>query len=121
MLVDGKEYTTVEHWFQSQKFTDPALQERIRLISTPASARRLGKTRDPSFRSEWDTIKEDVMYKGLKAKFDQNIFLYTELLKTGSLELKEDSSWDSYWGLGRTGNGKNRLGVLVMKLRTEFS
>lgn len=121
MLVDGKEYNTVEHWFQSQKFTDPALQERIRVISTPASARRLGKTRDPSFRSEWDAIKEDVMYKGLKAKFDQNLFLYTELLKTGSLELKEDSSWDSYWGLGRTGNGKNRMGVLLMKLRTEFS
>jgi ribA/ribD-fused uncharacterized protein len=121
MIIDGKEYLTVEHWFQSQKFTNPMLQEQIRLAPTPMKAKVLGKKRDPSFHSDWDSLREEIMYKGLQAKFDQNIVLYNKLLGTGTFELKEDSSWDSYWGTGRTGKGKNRMGSLLMKLRSELS
>jgi ribA/ribD-fused uncharacterized protein len=121
LILDGKEYLTVEHWFQSQKFINPELQEKIRLAPTPQKAKFLGKQRDSSFLSNWDTLREDVLYKGLKAKFEQNIVLYTKLLATGDQELKEDSSWDSYWGIGRSGQGKNRMGYLLMKLRSEFS
>jgi N-glycosidase YbiA len=121
MTLHGKEYATVEHWFQSQKFTDPELQEKIRLATTPASAKKLGRTRDRSFRSDWDSLREEIMIEGLRAKFDQNVFLYTSLLKTGIAELQEHSSWDSYWGSGPTGKGKNRMGHLLMKVRTELS
>jgi ribA/ribD-fused uncharacterized protein len=121
MVIDGKEYLTVEHWFQSQKFMNAELQEKIRLAPTPQKAKTLGKQRDSSFLSNWDTLREDVLYKGLKAKFEQNSVLYTKLLATGDQELKEDSSWDSYWGIGRSGKGKNRMGYLLMKLRSEFS
>ena len=121
MIIHGKEYLTVEHWFQSQKFTNPELQEQIRLAPTPAKAKSLGKKRDPTFRNDWDSIREEIMYQGLKAKFDQNIFLYTKLLGTAKLELKEDAPWDSYWGTGKTGKGKNRMGILLMKLRSELS
>jgi ribA/ribD-fused uncharacterized protein len=121
MIIQGKEYLTVEHWFQSQKFTDSEVQEKIRLAPTPASAKALGKKRHPSFRSDWDSLREDIMMEGIRAKFDQNIVLYGNLLKTGTAELKEQSPWDSYWGTGRSGNGKNRMGVLLMKLRAELS
>jgi ribA/ribD-fused uncharacterized protein len=120
MSIRGKEYRSVEHWFQSQKFTNPVLQEEIRLSPTPASAKTMGKKKDISFRSDWDSIREEIMMEGLRAKFHQNILLYVNLCKTGDMELKEDSSWDSYWGIGKFGNGKNRMGYLLMKLRSEI-
>ena len=121
MTLDNKEYLTVEHWFQSQKFTDISIQEKIRLCGTPAQAKRLGRTRDSSFHSNWDEMKEDIMLKGLRAKFHQNIVLQNQLLKTGSTLLEEDASWDSYWGIGKSGKGKNRMGYLLMKVRDELS
>jgi ribA/ribD-fused uncharacterized protein len=121
MILQGKDYPTVEHWFQSQKFTNQELQETIRTAATAAKAKHLGRTRDPSFLSNWDSVKESILYEGLKAKFEQNPILQTLLLKTGSEELIELSPWDSYWGSGRTGKGKNRMGFLLMKLRSDLS
>jgi len=121
MILQEKEYPTVEHWFQSQKFTTPELQEKIRLSSSPAQAKKLGRTRDSTFKSNWDAVKEEILFEGLKAKFTQNSVLRGLLLKTYSEELIEQSPWDSYWGSGRTGKGKNRMGYLLMKLRSELS
>lgn len=121
MTIDGNDYPTMEHWFQSQKFTNLELQEKIRLAPTAAKAKSFGKKRDISFRSDWDCLREEIMYKGLQAKFAQNSLLSRKLLETGTLELKEEAFWDSYWGTGRTGKGKNRMGVLLMKLRSELS
>jgi len=118
--VQGKLYPTVEHWFQSQKFTDPIFQEKIRLASSPSKAKTLGKTRDPSFDETWNTRREDVMNEGLRAKFDQHSELKEKLLETGTALLQEQSPWDSYWGTGRSGTGKNRMGYLLMQLRTEL-
>ena len=121
IILQEKEYATVEHWFQSQKFTNSELQEKIRTCSTPSQAKKLGRMRDPSFKSNWDSVKEEILFQGLKAKFEQNIILQNLLLKTGSEQLIEQSPWDSYWGSGRTGKGKNRMGYLLMKLRSELS
>jgi ribA/ribD-fused uncharacterized protein len=120
-VIQGKEYPTVEHWFQSQKFSNPEVQEKVRLATTATQAKKLGRTRDASFLANWDSVKEDILYEGLKAKFDQNSLLQNLLLKTGSEELIEHSPWDSYWGSGRTGKGKNRMGFLLMKLRSDLS
>ena len=121
MILQEKDYPTVEHWFQSQKFTTPELQEKIRLCSSAAQAKKLGRTRDSTFKSNWDAIKEEILFEGLKAKFTQNSVLRGLLLKTDSEELIEHSPWDSYWGSGRLGKGKNRMGYLLMKLRSELS
>jgi predicted NAD-dependent protein-ADP-ribosyltransferase YbiA (DUF1768 family) len=42
-------------------------------------------------------------------------------MDTGNEELVENSPYDYYWGVGRNGTGKNRLGILLMKLREELS
>jgi len=69
----------------------------------------------------WEEIKERVMYEGLVAKFTQNKSLEKLLISTGELILVENSPVDYYWGNGRNKDGKNRLGFLLMKLRTELS
>jgi predicted NAD-dependent protein-ADP-ribosyltransferase YbiA (DUF1768 family) len=38
-------------------------------------------------------------------------------LETYDEELIEDSPYDSYWGIGPSGNGKNMLGKILMETR----
>lgn len=121
LQLNSLEYPTVEHWFQSQKFSNTDIQEKIRIAPTPATAKKLGKKRDPSFRSDWDLLRDEVMLVGLRAKFHQHPELASRLLATGAESLIEQSPWDSYWGSGRSGNGKNRMGLLLQQVREELS
>ena len=120
MVIDGLPYKTVEHFFQSQKFpTSPELQAKIRDAPTPVGAKRMGKKSSPHFRADWDQVKEEIMLKGLKAKF-QDPALAVLLKSTGTAFLQEASPWDSYWGTGK-GCGRNRMGILLMQVRTSLS
>ena len=111
-------WPTVEHYFQAQKFPgDPALQEVIRKTEYPSIAKKLGRMRSPHFRRDWESVKEIVMLEALQAKFEQNKDLAALLKSTGTAQLRERASWDSYWGTGRNGLGKNRMGELLMIVR----
>ena len=121
-LLDDKMWPTVEHYFQAQKFpADPDLQERVRAAKSALGAKRLGRTKTAAFRDDWETIKDEVMYTGIKAKFRQNPALATLLAGTGSAWLIEKASRDSYWGSGPNGCGKNKTGHILMRVRLELS
>jgi ribA/ribD-fused uncharacterized protein len=60
------------------------------------------------------------MYDGLKLKFNTHKELKIKLMDTDDKKLIEHTTNDSYWADGGDGSGKNRLGVLLMKLRAEF-
>ena len=60
------------------------------------------------------------MMTALRLKFKANSSLCDELLGTEALTLVEHTPRDSYWGDGGNGQGKNRLGVLLMLLREEL-
>lgn len=115
-------WPTVEHYYQAMKFPDdPKWQTAILQASTPAKAKKLGLSRDHPLRGDWDSIKERVMKKALLAKFRQNPGLLDILQKTGDKPLVEASPSDTYWGAGRNGKGKNRLGALLSEVRTELA
>jgi N-glycosidase YbiA len=121
IFLDGKEWPTVEHYFQAQKFSsNPEYQEKIRGASQPAKAKSLGASREFPIRNDWDTYRDDVMRKALRAKFEQNKDLKELLLSTEGRPLYEATT-DPYWGQGRNKKGKNRLGVLLMELRDSMS
>ena len=121
-ILNGATWPTVEHWFQAQKFpTDPAYQETIRGLATPAAAKRLGRTRSRPLRPDWEQVKEEIMATGLAAKFTQNSTVRAALLATGERPLIEKAHWDSYWGSGPRGHGKNRMGALLVALRTRLA
>lgn len=42
------------------------------------------------------------------------------LLATGAEELIENAPTDYFWGCGRTGSGKNKLGHILMRVRQEL-
>ena len=119
-LLDGKEWPTVEHYFQAQKFqSSPEYQETIRAAKEPVKAKTLGSSREHPIRNDWDTHRDDVMRKALSAKFEQNLPLKELLLSTKNRPLTEATS-DPYWGQGRNKKGKNKLGLLLMELRDKL-
>lgn len=121
MTIDGKSYPTVEHYFQTMKFpSNPTYQERIRTAKTAAVAKSLGSTTEVPTRPDWDTARDEVMKKALEAKFSQNPQLKQMLLDTGNRPLTDASPSESYWGTGRNKKGTNRLGVLLMELRSSL-
>lgn len=118
--IKGIVYPTTEHYFQSQKFVGEQEEEYIRQLATPKEAAREGKRRDFPLRRDWEEVKEDIMYQAISAKFNQHEKLKQLLLNTREEQLIEDSPFDNYWGVGRNRKGKNRLGILLMKLRNEL-
>jgi len=60
------------------------------------------------------------MREVLRAKFAQHASLGSLLLSTGDAELVEHTTNDRYWEDGGDGSGKNRLGQLLMELRSEL-
>jgi hypothetical protein len=71
-------------------------------------------------RQDWNQVKIDRMRAVLRAKFTQHVDLKKSLLDTGNAILVEESKFDAFWGIGKKGNGKNMLGVLLMEIRDEI-
>lgn len=117
--LDGRRWATVEHFFQAMKFRSFVRQEEIRWVSHPAEAKRLGGL--SGIRENWDVLRELVMRTALRAKFslEFNPDLVRLLKNTEGYDLIEDSPIDYYWGCGRDNTGKNRLGCLLVELRSD--
>lgn len=116
MIIDGIEYQTNEHYYQSQKTTIPELQEKIRNQPSPFLAMVTGRSLKPDeFRKDLETIKVDIMLKGLRQKF-KDPELRDKLFLTGKASIHEDNPNDKFWGK----TGKDMLGKLLMQVRKEF-
>lgn len=118
--IDEVRWPTVEHFYQASKFEEAAFRERIRLCHTPREAKNWGRSNQSPLRADWNDIKEDVMRRALRAKFQTHVDARDLLLSTGDETLIEASPDDYLWGIGREGTGQNRLGVLLMELRNEL-
>ena len=116
----GRAWPTSEHYFQAQKFAGNAHEETISQAKSPMIAARLGRSRAHPLRPDWEGVKDDIMREALRAKFTQHPRLRSLLLSTGDAMLVEHTRNDSYWADGGDGTGKNRLGELLMELRTEL-
>lgn len=138
---DGKAYPTAEHLFQALKFEGfPGYMEWIRTARSPMNAKHRGKMARSKLcpeersvldrfinedgvrlRSDWEEAKDGVMYQVLKLKFEQNRSVLDKLLSTGTSHLEEVAKYDGYWGTGSDGNGRNQLGITLMRIRDEHA
>src|ERR1700704_6252442 len=107
--LDDARWPTVEHYYQAQKFADPQLRGTIRKAEKPVIAKSLADKNKAAIRSDWDAIKDEVMYRAVKRKFELHTELRALLLATGAEEIAESAPNDYYWGVGREGTGQNRL------------
>jgi len=117
--LDGKKWRTMEHYFQAMKFEGTEQFDKILNCGSPKQAKDLGQSRAIPIRQDWDSVKEEIMLRGLREKF-KSPELKEILLSTGKKDLVENSPYDKYWGIGPNGKGKNRLGVLLVELRAEL-
>jgi ribA/ribD-fused uncharacterized protein len=115
--LDGLLWPTSEHYYQAQKHAQkPLYMEAIRATLCPESAKNMG--RQNTLRDDWDDVKDDVMRKVVLAKFTQHPDLTEKLLATGSDIIMMDSPKYSYWGCGADGDGENKLGRILMEVRS---
>tara|TARA_Y100000310_G_scaffold94631_1_gene92389 strand:- start:3790 stop:4212 length:423 start_codon:yes stop_codon:yes gene_type:complete len=118
ITIDGKVYGSTGHYYQAMKATTEQAHENVRTSKTPGAAKRMGKL--ITSRTDWDRVKEDVMLAALRAKFVPGTDLAERLLATGDKQLVEGNHWgDEYWGVCK-GKGLNRLGHLLMLVRSEL-
>jgi len=115
--MDGKLWSTSEHYFQAQKFNDVAYQEKIRQAKTPRIAARMGRDLTKQIRLDWEAVKLSIMRDVICEKFKQHADIRHILISTGDAIIIEHTANDSYWG---DGSGKNMLGRILTQVRDEF-
>lgn len=136
--LDGILIHTTEHLYQALKFTNPDIQKQILSIKNPIDSKRKAYEFPPlgfSIRSDWESIKVDVMKFCIRCKlFYNSDFIGKKLIDSYQQSnlisfiairpLVEKSSHDNFWGaipnnLGQL-KGKNVLGRLWMQLREQY-
>lgn len=116
----GIKANNVEALYHAMKFPDEIRKKFNKL--GPLEAFHLSRRYKNYIRKDWDEIKEDIMLDLLRIKFRKPICSLV-LLLTGSKYLVEHNpvkGRDSFWSDDNDGSGKNRLGILLMKIRREL-
>ncbi|HEY9724881.1 MAG TPA: NADAR domain-containing protein [Chroococcales cyanobacterium] len=121
--LEGTFWSTVEHYYQAQKFMgteNEGLIITIQNAKTPMEAATIGRDRTLKLRCDWEQVKTQVMWQGVLTKFLTHGDIQKTLLDTGDELIVEDSPIDYYWGCGRDKTGQNQLGKILMKVRQEI-
>ncbi len=71
-------------------------------------------------RSDWQDVKVGIMTELVIAKVRQNKDVLECLIKTGNKQIIENSPWDTFWGVGENGSGRNQMGEILMMIREEI-
>lgn len=115
---EGITYPTSEHAYQAAKTLDVSERKRIAALKSPSQAKTEG--RKLKLRDDWERVKFDVMEQVVRIKFATNDDLKRKLLDTSDRHLEEGNDWgDKLWGTVN-GEGENRLGKILMKVRAEL-
>lgn len=116
-MLDDLYWRTSEHYFQAQKFVGSIYLEKIRELKAPKDAANMGRNRALPLRSDWEQVKDAVMRRAVLQKFQSHEDIREILLATGDELLVENAPGDYYWGCGKDGSGKNKLGEILMDVR----
>ena len=81
ILIKGDIWPTVEHYFQACKFEDWNLKDKIKFLDSPMDAAKEGRKVENKLTPDWELIKDQAMYTGVRAKFLQHFDLRVTLLK----------------------------------------
>lgn len=115
LIFDDIHYLNSEAAYQAQKCPDRAAEFAA---LEPMESKRLG--RKVTMREDWDIVKQPIMLRIVRAKFQQNPALAEKLLATEDATLIEGNYWkDVYWGVC-DGVGENHLGKILMQVRKEL-
>jgi len=120
IVIDGERWKSSEHYFQAMKFNSQKYRNIVKQSTTPMEAAKKGRNRKEKIKRNWEKIKDNVMYDAVYAKFTQHESLKALLISTKDAKLIEDSPTDAYWGNGANNKGLNRLGTILMSVRSKI-
>lgn len=121
--LQGTDWSTVEHYYQAQKFVgtmDAALVQMIYTAQTPEEAALLGRDRTRLVRPDWEQVKTQVMREAVLNKFLTHADIQAILISTANELIVENSPCDYFWGCGEDRTGDNHLGKILMSVRQEI-
>lgn len=129
----GYVFNCAEQWMMFHKAVYMKDEDTALMIlknKNPKTIKELGRNVKNFDAGLWDEMKEMVVYRGNKLKFEQNIYLFHELTKTKGKELIEASPFDKIWGIGFDEEnalkidknlwGENLLGKILTQLRYDI-
>lgn len=114
------DFMTAEHAYHWCKFDSIIHRNNIINARSAHMAYRYALENKQYQNPKWDSIKVSIMENIIRMKINQHEYVRRKLLESGDRELIECSWRDDFWGWGLNRNGKNMLGKLWMKLRTEM-
>lgn len=120
VFVDNQWWPTSEHYYQAHKYTDPKLIAWVQAARDPMEAANRGRDKTIPKRADWEAVKDEVMEKAVWDKFTRYPELKALLLSTGSARIFEHTENDCYWGDCGDRTGKNKLGLLLEKIRAQL-
>jgi ribA/ribD-fused uncharacterized protein len=115
----GKLYPTVEHAYHSSRYSDEAIKEEIRQAKSPYLAWEISQKYKAGQIADFDTKKVAVMEELCRLKLAQHEDVKAGLLASGDDVIVKNYP-DPFWGIGKDGVGKNMMGIMWMKLRSEL-
>ena len=132
--IEGVWYNCAEQWMMAEKarlFKDEATLRKIMSAVDPREQKAYGRQVSGFDKEKWDAVARDIVYKGCRAKFEQNSDLARDLFATAGTTLVEASPEDCIWGIGlrktdplaqnrETWRGKNWLGETLTKIRDDL-
>lgn len=122
IIYQGMEYPSVEHAYCAAKCDEE--EDRVRFQNptdvTASQAKR--RCREMKIRSDWDSIKLEIMRDLIKQKFSlRNKKLMNDLIATDDAYIEETNYWnDTFCGVCK-GVGENNLGKIIMARRAELN
>ena len=127
-------YSSTEQFMMAQKallFRDFEVFDKILKTNSPKTIKRLGKQVKNYDDAIWSQVRQPMMHRGIRAKFQQNPDLLQKLIDTDDAILAECSPYDKFWGIGLAvgdpriqetakWKGTNLLGNVLMDVRSEL-
>lgn len=118
-------------WYKALSFHDFAIADKILKIGyNPKQYKSLGRQVKNYDDTIWNAKRDNVMATGIRLKFEQNLEMKNYLINTKYEVLVECNPYDNIWACGLSSNqsfnqprawrGDNRLGFLLMDLRSEL-
>ncbi len=126
IAVAGTAFRTTEALYQAMRFPEhPAVQREIIDQRSPMGAKVVARREDGYTRSDWMTVRREVMRWCLLVKAVQHLETFAILLREcPAPSIVEESSRDEYWGAVPRPDGMlrgaNMLGCLLMELREQL-
>jgi ribA/ribD-fused uncharacterized protein len=113
----GQVWKCNEYLYQAQKHRGTPYYDELFAAPNAWSAMKMGRVKPVSVPN-WDDLKDDNMRVVNFLKFIQHPDLGEQLTSTGLDRIVEAGGHDSYWAEGPDGKGLNRLGIILMEIRT---